>query len=187
MSILSILSETGALLEGHFVLTSGKHSDRFIMCSKLMMFPDKAEIILREVVKKLKDIEFDIVLGPAMGGVLVAYEIARQMGKVAMFAEKENNGFALKRGFEIKKGQKVLIAEDVVTTGKSSLATAEVVKSLQGEVVGIACIVDRSIKDLGYPIYSGIKLNIEVFEQENCPLCKNKIPLIRPKQVGGGI
>lgn len=181
MDVMKILLETGALLEGHFLLTSGRHSDRFIMCSKLMMFPDKAEVVLKNVEEKLRDVEFDVVVGPAMGGVLVSYEIARQMGKVAMFTEKEGEGFVLRRGFEIKKGQKVLIAEDVVTTGKSSGGTIEVVKALGGEVVGIACIVDRSSREFENPIYSAIKLNIETYEEADCPLCKKGIPLIKPK------
>ncbi|MCX7904454.1 MAG: orotate phosphoribosyltransferase [Caloramator sp.] len=181
MDVMKTLIETEALLEGHFLLTSGRHSDKFIMCSKLMMFPDKAEAVLKNVVQKLKDVDFDVVIGPAMGGVLVSYEIARQLGKAAMFTEKEGEGFVLRRGFEIKKGQKVLIAEDVVTTGKSSKGTIEVVKALGGEVVGIACIVDRSTKEFEYPIYSAIRLDIETYEESDCPLCKKGIPLVKPK------
>ncbi|KRQ86233.1 Orotate phosphoribosyltransferase [Caloramator mitchellensis] len=180
MDILNILIETGAVLDGHFLLSSGRHSNRYIQCARLLMHPDKAEIVLKEVVEKLKDVEFDVVVGPAMGGIIVAYEIARQMGKVAMFTERENDVFTLRRGFEIKKGQRVLITEDVVTTGKSSMETIEVIKSLGGEVVGIACIVDRSSEKIDYPIYSSIKLNIETFDKDDCPMCKQSIPYAKP-------
>lgn len=180
MEILNILIETGAVLDGHFLLSSGRHSNRYIQCARLLMHPEKAEVVLKEVIEKLKDVEFDVVVGPAMGGIIVAYEIARQMGKIAMFTERENDVFNLRRGFEIKKGQKALIAEDVVTTGKSSKETIEVIKSLGGEVVGIACIVDRSSEKIDYPLYSSIKLNIETFDKDDCPLCKENIPYIKP-------
>jgi len=178
--VVEILKEAGALLEGHFLLSSGRHSNRYVQCAKLLQYPDKSEKVLKVVADKIKDLEFHIVLGPAMGGIIVAYELARQTGRIAMFTERENGIMTLRRGFEIKKGQKVLISEDVVTTGKSSLESIEVVKSLGGEVVGIACIVDRGSSSLDYPIYSAASLNIESWEKENCPLCSQGIPYIKP-------
>ena len=178
--IIDILKEVGALLEGHFLLSSGRHSDRYCQCAKLMQYPDKAEKVLSVVTEKLKDVEFDIVLGPAMGGIVVAYELGRQLGKPAIFTERVDGVMSLRRGFEIEPGQKVLITEDVVTTGKSSMETAEVIKSLGGEVVGIACIVDRRSNDIELPVYSAIELDIKSYDKEECPLCKKNIPYIKP-------
>lgn len=178
--VIDILKEVGALLEGHFLLSSGRHSDRYCQCAKLMQYPDKAEKVLSVVTEKLKDVEFDIVLGPAMGGIVVAYELGRQLGKPAIFTERVDGVMSLRRGFEIEPGQKVLITEDVVTTGKSSLETAEVIKSLGGEVVGIACIVDRRSNEVELPIYSAIQLDIKSYDKEECPLCKENIPYIKP-------
>lgn len=176
-----ILKEVDALLEGHFLLSSGKHSNRYCQCAKLLQYPDKAEKVLSVVVEKLKKLEFDVVVGPAMGGIIVAYEIGRQTGKPAIFTEREDGVMTLRRGFEIKKGERVLITEDVVTTGKSSRETAEVIKSLGGEVVGIACVVDRSSGiDVGYPVYGCIELEIESYDSDDCPLCKEGLPYVKP-------
>ncbi|MCD3327459.1 orotate phosphoribosyltransferase, partial [Clostridium botulinum D/C] len=136
INVIEILKEVGALLEGHFLLSSGRHSNRYVQCARLLQYPDRAEKVLSVIHDKVKDLDFDIVLGPAMGGVIVAYELGRQIGKPAIFTERVDGKMALRRGFEIQKGQKVLITEDVVTTGKSSMETAEVIKSLGGEVIG---------------------------------------------------
>lgn len=178
--VIEILKESGALLEGHFLLSSGRHSSRYVQCAKLMQYPQKAEKVLSLVADKLRSIDFDVIVGPAMGGIIVAYELARQLGKPAMFTERENGVMTLRRGFEIEKGQKVIISEDVVTTGKSSLETAEVIKSLGGVVVGIACIADRENTNVGYPVYSAVRLSVESFESGECPLCKEGIPYIKP-------
>jgi orotate phosphoribosyltransferase len=178
--VLDILSEAGALLEGHFLLSSGKHSNRYCQCAKLLMHPDKAEEVLKVVADKIKNIEFDLVVGPAMGGIIVAYELGRQLSKPAVFTERENGEMALRRGFEIQPGQKVIISEDVVTTAKSSLEVAELIKALGGEVVGIACIADRTIEEIPYPLYSAVKLQIETYDKENCPLCKEGTACVKP-------
>lgn len=180
INVLEILKEADALLEGHFLLSSGRHSNRYVQCAKLLQYPDKAAQVLSIAHDKVKDLDFDIVLGPAMGGVVVAYELGRQLGKPAIFTERVEGKMALRRGFEIKPGQKVLITEDVVTTGKSSLETAEVIKSFGAEVVGIACIVDRKTSQIDLPIYSCIELEIESFDKEECPLCKQGIEYIKP-------
>ncbi len=122
-----------------------------------------------------------MVCGPAMGGIIVAYELGRQLGKRAIFTERENNVMTLRRGFEIKKGEKVLITEDVVTTGKSSMETAKVIEELGGEVIGIACIVDRRVNDIFCPVYSAMQLEIATYEADECPLCKAGIPLVKPE------
>lgn len=182
--VAEILKSVGALLEGHFLLSSGKHSDRYIQCAKLLQYPDKAAEVLKVVAEKLKDVEFDIVVGPAMGGIIVAYELGRQMGKPALFTERENGVMTLRRGFEIKKGERVLISEDVVTTGKSSLETIEVIKSLGAEVVGISCIVDRGSCTIEYPVYSAVKLDVESWDAHECPLCKQDLPYVKPGSRG---
>jgi orotate phosphoribosyltransferase len=136
--------------------------------------------VLSVVTQKIKDIDFDVVVGPAMGGIIVAYEVGRQTGKPAIFTERVNGTFELRRGFEIQKGQKVLITEDVVTTGKSSLETIKVLEELGAEVIGICCIVDRGSSTIDYPIYSSIKLEIESYDPENCQLCKEGTAYIKP-------
>ncbi|GKU25412.1 orotate phosphoribosyltransferase [Clostridium folliculivorans] len=179
--VLEILKEVEALLEGHFLLSSGKHSNRYCQCAKLLQHPDKAEKVLGVVAEQLSDIDFDLVVGPAMGGVIVAYELGRQMKKPAIFTERENGEMTLRRGFSIKPGQKVVITEDVVTTGKSFKEAAKVIESLGGEVVAVICIVDRTTtKVTDYPMFSAIKLEIESYDKDECPMCKENIPYIKP-------
>lgn len=178
--VIEILKEVEALLEGHFLLSSGRHSNRYCQCAKLLQYPDKAEQVLKIVADKVKDLNIDIVVGPAMGGIIVAYELGRQLGKPAIFTERENGVMTLRRGFEIKPGQRVLITEDVVTTGKSSMETAEVLRSFGAEVVGIAAVVDRTPGEIELPVFGAIKLEIESFDAADCPLCKQGIPYIKP-------
>jgi orotate phosphoribosyltransferase len=178
--IIEHLKQSEALLEGHFLLSSGRHSNRYCQCAKLLQYPDKAAEVLSVVVEKLKDIPIDIVVGPAMGGIIVAYELGRQLGVPAIFTEREDGKMTLRRGFELHQGQRVLITEDVVTTGKSSFETIEALKEYGVEIAGIACIANRSIGDIGYPVFEAIKLNIESWEPENCPLCKQGIPYMKP-------
>lgn len=174
-----MLRETDAFLEGHFLLSSGKHSDGYVQCAKLLMHPEKAEKAVELIVEKLGDLEVDLVVGPAMGGIVVSYELARQLGKPAIFTERENGVMTLRRGFTIEEGQKVLIAEDVVTTGKSAYEAIEAVEKVGGEVVGIGSIVDRSDGDIRYPLYSGVKLDIKTYEADECPMCKDEVPIVQ--------
>ena len=119
IDVIEILKECNALLEGHFLLSSGKHSNRYVQCAKVLRYPDQAAKVLSLVVDKIKDLDIDLVVGPAMGGVVVSYELGRQLGKEAVFTERKDNVMELRRGFEVKPGAKIIIAEDVVTTGKS--------------------------------------------------------------------
>lgn len=181
--IIEILKESGALLEGHFLLSSGKHSNRYCQCAKVLQYPDKAEKVLSVVKEKLENenIECDLVVGPAMGGVVVAYELGRQLGKPAIFTERENGEMTLRRGFEIQKGQRVIITEDVVTTGKSFKEAAKVIEEHGGIVVAVICMVDRTPgKVTEYPMFSSIKLDIETYDADQCPLCKDDIEYIKP-------
>lgn len=177
---VEILKETGALLDGHFLLSSGRHSNKYAQIAKLLQYPDKAAEVLKPVADMLRDLKIDVVVGPAMGGIVVAYELGRQLGVRAIFTERENNVMTLRRGFEIHKGERVLITEDVVTTGKSSKETADVIESMGGVVLGIASVVNRSQTEIFCPVYSAIRLDIENFDPEECPLCKQGIPYVKP-------
>jgi orotate phosphoribosyltransferase len=178
--VIEQLKQSEALLEGHFLLSSGRHSNRYCQCAKLLQYPDKAAKVLAVVAGKLKDIQVDMVVGPAMGGIIVAYELGRQLGVPAIFTEREEGKMTLRRGVEVHTGQRVLITEDVVTTGKSSLETIDALKRYGVEIVGIACIANRNTEDIGYSIFDAIKLDIESWEPENCPLCKQGIPVVKP-------
>lgn len=178
---IEILKDCDALLEGHFLLSSGKHSNRYVQCAKVLRYPDKAAEVLSTVVEQLKDKEIDLVVGPAMGGVVVSYELGRQLKKEAIFTERQDNVMVLRRGFEVKPGDKIIIAEDVVTTGKSTKETKKVLEELGGEVIGVACIANRTKEDIGMPIYSAIDLDIQVFESDHCPLCEEgKTEVVKP-------
>ena len=167
-------------MEGHFLLSSGRHSDRYCQCAKLLQYPDRAERVIAEITRQVRDLPIDMVVGPAMGGIIVAYELGRQLGVPAIFTERVDNVMTLRRGFEVKPGQKLLITEDVVTTGKSSLETIEVLKSYGAEVLGIACIANRSTGGLPYPVYGATKLDIQSWLPEECPLCKEGKPFVKP-------
>lgn len=180
INVAEILKETEALLEGHFLLSSGKHSNRYCQCAKLLQYPDKSAMVISIVAEMVKELGIDVVVGPAMGGITAAYELGRQLGVRAIFTERENNVMTLRRGFEIKKGEKILIMEDVVTTGKSSMETAAVLENFGGIVIGIGCVVDRKASEINLPIFSAIELEFETYDADNCPLCKNGSNPVKP-------
>lgn len=180
--ILDILRSCGSMLEGHFLLSSGKHSDRYCQCAKLLQHPDLSEKVLALVTAQVKDLGADVIVGPAMGGIVVAYELARQLGLPGIFTERVDNEMTLRRGFALDPGQKVLISEDVVTTGKSTLETVKVIESYGAQVIGLTCIVDRRAPDveLPFPLYSATTLNVQTFEAADCALCAKGLPLEKP-------
>lgn len=180
--VIDILKECDALMEGHFLLSSGRHSSKYCQCAKLLQYPSEAEKVLSVVKEQIMDLNIDLLVGPAMGGVIVSYELARQLGKPGIFTERKDGAMTLSRGFEIKKGQRVLITEDVITTGKSTLEVVEVLKELGAEILGVCCIVDRRVENyaLDLPVYAACKLEIESFDKDECPLCKKNIPYIKP-------
>ena len=180
IDVVEILKECDALLEGHFLLSSGKHSNRYCQCAKLLQYPDKAEKVISIVKDKVKSLNLDIIVGPAMGGITAAYELGRQLGIKAIFTERENNEMTLRRGFEIKPGDRILIMEDVVTTGKSSMETARVLENAGGIVVGIGCIVDRKVSEIQLPLYSSVELFFETYDEDNCPMCKDGSKPLKP-------
>ena len=170
---LKILKETNALIEGHFILSSGLHSSKYVQCAQLMSKPNKAIEICVSLANKIKNEfkNFDLILSPAMGGIIVGYELGKILNKQTIFSERVNGEFKLRRDFQIKKGNKVLIVEDVITTGKSSLECSKLVKENNADIVGYACIIDRSnskseIKD---KIISQVKLNIPTYKKDNLP------------------
>ena len=181
---LKILKETKALIEGHFILSSGLHSSKYVQCAQLMSKPYKATklcVSLAEKIKK-KYINFDLILSPAMGGIIIGYEIGKLLKKETIFTERVNGKFQLRRDFIIKKDSKVLIIEDVITTGKSSLECSELVTSNEGVIVGYACIIDRSngkseIKD---KIVSQVQLDIPTFSKDNLPKELISIEPVKP-------
>lgn len=178
--MINILRESQALLEGHFLLTSGKHSNRYVQCAKVLRYPDKAEAILKPVAEKLKEMDIDLLVGPAMGGIIVAYELGRQLGKEAIFTERVDGKMELRRGFEVKEGQRIVICEDVVTTAKSSMEVKKLLESMGAEVIALASIIDRTAGNVDIDLISSIKLEIETFEADDCPLCKQGIEYVKP-------
>lgn len=178
--MINILRESQALLEGHFLLTSGKHSNRYVQCAKVLRYPDKAEAILKPVAEKLKEMDIDLLVGPAMGGIIVAYELGRQLGKEAIFTERVDGKMELRRGFEVKAGQRIVICEDVVTTAKSSMEVKKLLESMGAEVIALASIIDRTAGNVDIDLISSIKLEIETFEADDCPLCKQGIEYVKP-------
>jgi len=186
---LELLRESGAMLEGHFLLSSGRHSDRYFQCARLLQYPDRAAKALTPVVAALKEeiaagqLAIDVVVGPAMGGIIVAYELARQLGVPALFTERDDSGaMTLRRGFEIQTGQRILIAEDVVTTGKSSEESAAVLEQLGGQVVALACVVDRRAPEVQvrWPLFPACKVRVANWDAGDCELCKQHKPFIKP-------
>ena len=181
---LKILKETNALLEGHFFLSSGLHSNQYVQCAKLLSYPKKAEIICTSLTEKIKNNfnKIDIVLSPALGGIVVGYEIGKQLNTQTIFAERKNDKLFLRRGFVIPPDSNVLIVEDVITTGKSAIECSKIVKTNRAKLVGFACIIDRSNNNvlIKEKIVSQIKLNISLFRENELPDNLKKIPVIKP-------
>lgn len=179
---IEVFKKTGVLLEGHFLLTSGRHSDKYLQCAKIFQFPEYGKELSRELARNFVDEDVDIVIGPAIGGIILSYEVARYLGAKALFAERENGSMTLRRGFFIPEGARVMVVEDVVTTGGSVQEVIDLVKSYNGEVVGVGVIVDRSggQADFSTKLESVVKIDAVSFYPDNCPLCKKGIPVVKP-------
>lgn len=180
--VLEILKKTGVLLEGHFKLTSGKHSSRYLQCAKVYQWPKYGEELSRALADKFRDRKIDMVVGPALGGILIAYEVGKALDVKSIFAERDNGVMTLRRGFEIPEGTNVLVVEDVVTTGGSVREVIEIVKKSGGNVVGVGSLVNRSggSVDFGVEFKSLISFDIPTYTEEECPLCKEGIPCVKP-------
>ena len=181
---LKILKEANALVEGHFILSSGLHSPQYVQCAQLMSKPNKAIKLCESLSEKIKNEfkKFDIILSPAMGGIIVGYEIGKLLNKETIFSERVNGEFKLRRDFSIKKNQKVLIIEDVITTGKSSIECSKLVLESEASIIGYACIIDRSngkslIKE---KIVSQMELNIPTYSENNLPSSLSAIKAVKP-------
>ena len=176
------------MLEGHFLLSSGRHSDRYFQCARLLQYPDKAAAALEDVAQQIKadiacgKLKIDIVAGPAMGGIIAAYELGRQLGLPAIFTERDETGVMRLRRFEIKPGARVLIAEDAVTTGKSCGECAAALEAAGAAVTALACIVDRRLpgQEIKWPFYPAVKVDAGNWEAADCQLCKSGIPAVKP-------
>ena len=182
---LDILRKTNALLEGHFVLSSGLHSSKYIQCAKLLSFPHKADKICKSLAEKIKKKfkNFDLILSPAMGGIIIGYDIGRILNKETIFCERVKGKFKLRRGFFIKPNSRVLIVEDVITTGKSSLECVRLIKKFKSKHVGFACIIDRSSNKslkIKTKIISHLKIEVPTYKANNLPRELKLIPVTTP-------
>lgn len=180
--IIDMLKEAEVLLEGHFLLTSGRHSDRYMQCAKIFQNAKYSVPLCAELAEKYKNDNVEVVIGPAIGAIQMAYEVGKQLGVKNIFAERENGEMTLRRGFTIEKGQRVLVVEDVVTTGGSVREVIDLVKENGGTVVGVGSIVDRTGGkiDFGVPYKSAFSMDITSYEADECPICKTGAPLVKP-------
>ena len=180
--ILNIFKKTEALLTGHFLLTSGRHSDRYFQCAKVLQYPEYTEKLCNMIVDNFKRVEIDTVIAPAIGGLVVGQEVARQLNKRFIFAEREDKKLSLRRGFTIDENEKILVCEDVVTTGGSVFEVIDIVKNNKANVVGVGFIVDRSNGkvNFGYPQFSALKMEVVSYQPDECPLCREDIELVKP-------
>jgi len=184
--VLDIYQKTGALLTGHFLLSSGLHSEQYLQSALVLQQPDIATRLCAALAAPFKNDKIDLVIAPALGGVFVSHETARALGVRALFAERVNGELTLRRGFTIKPGERVLVVEDVITTGKSTKETIEVVKKAGGVVVAAASLIDRSggTAELGVPYRSLVTLKVPTYAAESCPLCKAGSTPIKPGSRG---
>lgn len=179
--VKELLIKHGAILEGHFLLTSGLHSGMYVEKFQVLQYPKATEKLCEGFAEKFKNEKIDVVIGPVTGGIILAHETAKHFGTRAIFAERDNGRMTIKRGFEIQPGERVLIVEDIVTTGGSVMEVIDVVREWGGIVAGVAMLVDRSggTVDFGVPAKALLTLKIDTFTPENCPLCKAGTPPVK--------
>ena len=181
---LKILKETSALIEGHFILSSGLHSPKYVQCAQLMSKPNQAIRICKSLASKIQSelSDFDLILSPAMGGIIIGYELGKILDKQTIFSERVNGEFKLRRDFKIKEGDKVLIVEDVITTGKSSIECSKLATSANANIIGYACIIDRSNgkSEIKGKIVSQVELNIPTYNKDNLPEELLAIEAVKP-------
>lgn len=180
--ILGMFRETGALQEGHFLLSSGLHSDRYFQCALVLQYPDYTEKLCQALADKFREERLELVVGPAMGGIIVAYELARRLGVRSLFAEREEGRMTLRRGFQVSSGGRALVAEDVVTTGGSVQEVIDLLRKERAEVVGVAALIDRSggQTDFGVRFDPLIEIKVSQFPEDQCPFCARGQPITKP-------
>ncbi len=184
--VLQLFRETGVLLEGHFRLTSGKHSRQFLQCAQVLRFPAHTEELAAMMADPFRDEGVDKVVGPAMGGIILSYEVARQLGAEAIYTEKADEGARLRRGFSAEPGEKVLVVEDAITTGGTVNSAIEIFAQTQADLVGVSVLVDRSGRavDFGIPYHAVVTMEIPAYTPADCPMCREGVPLVSPKDLG---
>ena len=188
--LLEIFKESGALLEGHFELSSGLHSDQYFQCAKVLQYPKYCELLCGEIAKQFVSRGINVVVAPALGGIVVGQEVGRQLNARTLFAERKDGTMQLRRGFEIQSGERVLVCEDVVTTGGSVGEVVNLVKADGGRIAGVGCIVDRNGRSVQFEMdsegiqYSLLTLDMVAYKPEECPLCRNGLPVIKPGSRG---
>jgi orotate phosphoribosyltransferase len=184
--LLDLYRRSGALLEGHFRLTSGLHSPGYLQCALVLQHPQHAEMLGRAIADRTRDLRATVVLSPALGGVVIGHEVARALGVRAIFAERQDGALTLRRGFVIAGNDRVLVVEDVLTTGGSTRETMQVARAAGGQVIGAASIVDRSghagarVAELGVPYVSLLSIDLPTYEPDKCPLCAQGLPVVKP-------
>ncbi len=186
MEIIKVFKECNALLEGHFILSSGLHSNKYLQCAKVLQYPDIASIIGEEIAENFATTQVDLIVGPAMGGIVIAQEVGRALSTRTIFSERENGKMTFRRGFEVKPGEKAIVVEDVITTGGSAKEVVEMLKSHGVEVIAVASIIDRSNgeADFGIPFHSLTKVEVKTYKPEECPMCKEGDEAVKPGSRG---
>ncbi len=188
--LLNIFRETGALLEGHFQLTSGLHSNQYFQCAKVLQYPRHCESLCAVIASEFKQVGIDVVIAPALGGIVVGQEVGRQLGARTIFAERKDGAMQLRRGFEIRSGERVLACEDVITTGGSIAEVITIARNAGGRIIGAASIVDRSNGKVQLPVdgggkqYSILRMDVVAYKPEQCPLCAKGLPVVKPGSRG---
>lgn len=179
---IQLLKDAQVLQTGHFRLTSGRHSDQYMQCARVFEDAKYAEPICKDIADAFRDEKIDLVIGPAIGGVIITYEVARQLGVRNIFAERENGAMTLRRGFAIEPGARVLVVEDTITTGGSVKEVIALVKEKGGVVVGVGSVVDRSngAVDFGVTLHAAVSMEVVSYEEADCPLCKQGLPITKP-------
>lgn len=179
---IKILENAQVMQTGHFRLTSGRHSDKYMQCARVFEEAQYSEPICKDIADAFRDDKVELVVGPAIGGIIISYEVARQLGVRNIFAERENGVMTLRRGFAIKPGSKVLVVEDTITTGGSVKEVIELIRAKGGEVIGVGSVVDRSNGnvDFGVKLHAAVSMEVKSFEESDCPLCKQGLPIAKP-------
>jgi orotate phosphoribosyltransferase len=181
-AVLDLFRRSGALLEGHFRLTSGLHSSRYLQSALVLQHPDLAETIGRALAERTQHFQATAVLSPALGGIVIGQEVARALGVRALFAERQDGKLTLRRGFTLGPGERVLIVEDVITTGGSTKETAAVAESAGAQVIGAAAIIDRGVDSVafGLPLQTLVRLEVPAYDPAACPMCARGEPVVTP-------
>ena len=180
--VLDIIESKDAILDGHFNLSSGLHSPQYLQCARVLMHPRAAEKLGKELAKRFADTEIDTVIAPALGGILVSHEVAKELNVKSFFTERVEGKMTLRRGFHLDPGEKVLVVEDVITTGLSTREVIKTVEAAGAEVIGVGCLIDRSKGSASFDAQfeSLASIDIPTYKPETCPLCAKKIPLTKP-------